>query len=219
MLITKELTKVYGQGEGETIAIKGVNLHIKEGEFVAVVGPSGSGKSTLLHILGGMDTSTSGEVEVNGRNITKLNDKELSRYRREDLGFVFQNYNLVEILNAKENILLPVKISKNDVDNNYIKDLVKTLGLTDRLNHYPSELSGGQQQRVAIGRALANKPKLILADEPTGNLDSKSSEKVMELLELLNKKYKQTIVMITHDNNIASKAHRKIVIKDGKVGG
>lgn len=213
----KNLCKVYGSGEAEIKALDNINLNIEQGEFVAIVGPSGSGKSTLLHLLGGVDNPTSGEVSIKGESIYKLKEKELSILRRRKLGFVFQFFNLIPVLTAEENIEMPVLLDNNKIDKNYMNELLKLLGLEERRNHHPSELSGGQQQRVSIGRALANKPSIILADEPTGNLDSKNSKEVLELLKYCAKKYNQTLILITHDINIAKSADRIITIEDGKI--
>lgn len=213
----KNLSKVYGSEEAEIKALDNINLNIEQGEFVAIVGPSGSGKSTLLHLLGGVDNPTSGEVIIKGESIYKLKEKELSILRRRKLGFVFQFFNLIPVLTAEENIEMPVLLDNNKIDKNYMNELLKLLGLEERRKHYPSELSGGQQQRVSIGRALANKPSIILADEPTGNLDSKNSKEVLELLKYCSKKYNQTLILITHDINIAKSADRVITIEDGKI--
>ena len=211
------LCKVYGKGEVEVKALDNINLNIEQGEFVAIVGPSGSGKSTLLHLLGGVDKPTSGEVIIKGESIYKLKEKELSILRRRNLGFVFQFFNLIPVLTAEENIEMPVLLDNGKIDKNYMNELLKLLGLDERRNHHPSELSGGQQQRVSIGRALANKPSIILADEPTGNLDSKNSKEVLELLKYCAKKYNQTLILITHDINIAKSADRVITIEDGQI--
>ena len=213
----KNLCKVYGKGEAEVKALDNINLNIEQGEFVAIVGPSGSGKSTLLHLLGGVDKPTSGEVIIKGESIYKLKEKELSILRRRKLGFVFQFFNLIPVLTAEENIEMPVLLDNGKIDKKYMNELLKLLGLEERKNHHPSELSGGQQQRVSIGRALANKPSIILADEPTGNLDSKNSKEVLELLKYCAKKYNQTLILITHDINIAKSADRVITIEDGKI--
>ncbi|MEN8077828.1 ABC transporter ATP-binding protein [Clostridioides difficile] len=213
----KNLCKVYGKGEAEVKALDNINLNIEQGEFVAIVGPSGSGKSTLLHLLGGVDKPTSGEVIIKGESIYKLKEKELSILRRRKLGFVFQFFNLIPVLTAEENIEMPVLLDNGKIDKKYMNELLKLLGLEERRNHHPSELSGGQQQRVSIGRALANKPSIILADEPTGNLDSKNSKEVLELLKYCAKKYNQTLILITHDINIAKSADRVITIEDGKI--
>lgn len=213
----KNLNKVYGTGEAKVEALKDINLQIEQGEFVAIVGPSGSGKSTLLHLLGDVDKPTSGEVIIKGESIYKLNEKALSILRRRKIGFVFQFFNLIPVLTAEENIEMPVLLDGGRIDKEYLEDLLKLLGLENRRKHHPSELSGGQQQRVSIGRALANKPAVILADEPTGNLDSKNSKEILELLKYSVKKYKQTLILITHDINIAKAADRVITIEDGKI--
>lgn len=217
LIEVKNLSKVYGSGEAEVKALENINLNIEQGEFVAIVGPSGSGKSTLLHLLGGVDKPSSGEVIIKGESIYKLKEKELSILRRRKLGFVFQFFNLIPVLTAEENIEMPVLLDNGKMDKNYMNELLKLLGLEERRKHHPSELSGGQQQRVSIGRALANKPSIILADEPTGNLDSKNSKEVLELLKYCAKKYNQTLILITHDINIAKSADRVITIQDGKI--
>ena len=217
LIEVKNLSKVYGSGEAEVTALKNINLNIEQGEFVAIVGPSGSGKSTLLHLLGGVDKPSSGEVIIKGESICKLKEKELAILRRRKLGFVFQFFNLIPVLTAEENIEMPVLLDNGKIDKNYMNELLKLLGLEERRNHYPSELSGGQQQRVSIGRALSNKPSIILADEPTGNLDSKNSKEVLELLKYCAKKYNQTLILITHDINIAKSSDRVITIEDGKI--
>ncbi|WP_195987325.1 ABC transporter ATP-binding protein [Clostridium sp. D53t1_180928_C8] len=217
LIEVKNLCKVYGNGETKVEALKNINLNIEQGEFVAIVGPSGSGKSTLLHLLGGVDKPSSGEVIIKGESIYKLKEKELSILRRRKLGFVFQFFNLIPVLTAEENIEMPVLLDGNKIDKKYMNELLKLLGLEERRNHHPSELSGGQQQRVSIGRALANKPSIILADEPTGNLDSKNSKEVLELLKYCAKKYNQTLILITHDINIAKSADRVVTIEDGKI--
>ena len=217
LIEVKNLSKVYGSGEAEVKALKNINLNIEQGEFVAIVGPSGSGKSTLLHLLGGVDKPSSGEVIIKGESIYKLKEKELSILRRRKLGFVFQFFNLIPVLTAEENIEMPVLLDNGKIDKNYMNELLKLLGLEERRNHHPSELSGGQQQRVSIGRALANKPSIILADEPTGNLDSKNSKEVLELLKYCAKKYNQTLILITHDINIAKSADRVVTIEDGQI--
>lgn len=217
LIEVKNLCKVYGSGETKVEALKNINLNIEQGEFVAIVGPSGSGKSTLLHLLGGVDKPSSGEVIIKGESIYKLKEKELSILRRRKLGFVFQFFNLIPVLTAEENIEMPVLLDGNKIDKKYMNELLKLLGLEERRNHNPSELSGGQQQRVSIGRALANKPSIILADEPTGNLDSKNSKEVLELLKYCAKKYNQTLILITHDVNIAKSADRVVTIEDGQI--
>ena len=217
LIEVKNLSKVYGSGEAEGTALKNIDLNIEQGEFVAIVGPSGSGKSTLLHLLGGVDKPSSGEVIIKVESIYKLKEKELAILRRRKLGFVFQFFNLIPVLTAEENIEMPVLLDNGKIDKNYMNELLKLLGLEERRNHHPSELSGGQQQRVSIGRALANKPSIILADEPTGNLDSKNSKEVLELLKYCAKKYNQTLILITHDINIAKSADRVITIEDGQI--
>ena len=209
--------KSLGVNYGEKEVLKNIDLNIEQGEFVAIVGPSGSGKSTLLHLLGGVDKPSSGEVIIKGESIYKLKEKELAILRRRKLGFVFQFFNLIPVLTAEENIEMPVLLDNGKIDKNYMNELLKLLGLEERRNHHPSELSGGQQQRVSIGRALANKPSIILADEPTGNLDSKNSKEVLELLKYCAKKYNQTLILITHDINIAKSADRVITIEDGQI--
>ena len=217
LIEVKNLSKLYGSGEAEITALKNINLNIEQGEFVAIVGPSGSGKSTLLHLLGGVDKPSSGEVIIKVESIYKLKENELAILRRRKLGFVFQFFNLIPVLTAEENIEMPVLLDNGKIDKNYMNELLKLLGLEERRNHHPSELSGGQQQRVSIGRALANKPSIILADEPTGNLDSKNSKEVLELLKYCAKKYNQTLILITHDINIAKSADRVITIEDGQI--
>ena len=217
ILETKDLRKIYGSGDTEVKALDGVNLSVENGEFVAIVGTSGSGKSTLLHMLGGLDRPTSGSVIVDGKDIFRLKDEALTIFRRRKIGFVFQSYNLVPVLNVYENIVLPIHLDGRNVDEGFIERIVKTLGLDGRLDALPSQLSGGQQQRVAIARALAAKPAIILADEPTGNLDSKTSQDVLGLLKVTSQKFAQTIVMITHNEEIAQMADRIIRIEDGRI--
>ena len=217
ILETKDLRKIYGSGDTEVRALDGVNLSVENGEFVAIVGTSGSGKSNLLHMLGGLDRPTSGSVTVDGKNIFELKDEALTIFRRRKIGFVFQSYNLVPVLNVYENIVLPIQLDGRGVDANFIGKIVKTLGLDGRLDALPSQLSGGQQQRVAIARALAAAPAIILADEPTGNLDSKTSQDVLGLLKVTSQKFSQTIVMITHNEEIAQMADRVIRIEDGRI--
>lgn len=219
ILESKELRKIYGAGESEVRALDGASLTVKNGEFVAIVGTSGSGKSTMLHMLGGLDRPTSGTVVVDGRDIFGLKDDELTIFRRRKIGFVFQNFNLVPVLNVYDNIVLPIELDGNTTDKAYIDQIISTLGLESKLNNLPNNLSGGQQQRVAIARALATKPAIILADEPTGNLDSKTTLDVMGLLKVTCQKFKQTIVMITHNEEIAQMADRIIRIEDGKIIG
>lgn len=215
ILRVENLNKSYGKGEARVEALKNVNLSINKGEFVVIVGPSGSGKSTLLHLIGGVDKPTSGKVFINDVDIYNLKEKDLSIFRRRNVGLIYQFYNLIPVLSAKENILLPAELDNRKIDKEYLDDLLNTLGLKERENHLPNELSGGQQQRTSIGRALINRPAIVLADEPTGNLDSKNSKEVIELLKLSVKKYKQTLIMITHDTNIALQADRVITIEDG----
>ena len=217
ILETKDLRKIYGSGDTEVRALDGVNLNVENGEFVAIVGTSGSGKSTLLHMLGGLDRPTGGSVIVDGKDIFRLKDEALTIFRRRKIGFVFQSYNLVPVLNVYENIVLPIQLDGRKVDENFIGKIVKTLGLDGRLDALPSQLSGGQQQRVAIARALAAKPAIILADEPTGNLDSKTSQDVLGLLKVTSQKFAQAIVMITHNEEIAQMADRIIRIEDGRI--
>lgn len=215
----KNLNKIYGKGEVEVKALNNINLEINEGEFVAIVGASGSGKSTLLHLLGGVDKPSSGEVILNGTNMYSLKERELSILRRRKIGFVFQFFNLIPVLTAEENIEMPVLLDGGKMDKEYKAELLKILGLEERKKHHPAQLSGGQQQRVSIGRALANKPSLILADEPTGNLDSKNSKEILELLKYSAKKYHQTLILITHDLAIAKEVDRVITIADGEIIG
>ena len=217
ILKVENLTKSYGKGEAKVDAIKNINLSINKGEFVAIVGPSGSGKSTLLHLLGGVDKPTSGKVYINDVDIYTLKEKDLSIFRRSNVGLIYQFYNLIPVLSVKENILLPAELDNRKIDKDYLDDLLKTLGLKERANHLHNELSGGQQQRTSIGRALINRPSIVLADEPTGNLDSKNSKEVLELLKLSVRKYNQTLIMITHDPSIALQADRVITIEDGTI--
>ena len=217
ILKVENLTKSYGKGEAKVDAIKNINLSINKGEFVAIVGPSGSGKSTLLHLLGGVDKPTSGKVYINDVDIYNLKEKDLSIFRRRNVGLIYQFYNLIPVLSVKENILLPAELDNRKIDKDYLDDLLKTLGLKERANHLPNELSGGQQQRTSIGRALINRPSIVLADEPTGNLDIKNSKEVLELLKLSVRKYNQTLIMITHDPSIALQADRVITIEDGTI--
>ena len=213
----ENLNKVYGSGNTRVEALKNINLEIGEGEFVAIVGASGSGKSTLLHMLGGVDLPTSGKVYVEGQDIYSLSERNLAVFRRRNVGFVFQFFNLVPVLTAEENMKLPILLDNKKVLEDEFLELVKILGLDERLNHLPNQLSGGQQQRVSIGRALAYKPSLVLADEPTGNLDSKNSKEILDLLKISVKKYKQTLILITHDLDIAREADRIITIEDGEI--
>ena len=219
ILETKDLRKVYGSGDTEVRALDGVDLTVEKGEFVAVVGTSGSGKSTLLHMLGGLDRPTGGTVTVDGKELSAMRDEELTIFRRRKIGFVFQNYNLVPVLNVYENIVLPIQLDGNAPDKAYVERIIETLGLEAKLQNLPNNLSGGQQQRVAIARALAAKPAIILADEPTGNLDSATSLDVMGLLKVTAQKFSQTIVMITHNEELAQMADRIIRIEDGRSGG
>ena len=217
ILQTTELKKYYGAEPNITRALDGVTLSIEKGEFVAIVGTSGSGKSTLLNMIGGLDVPTSGQVVVDGKELSKLKDEELIVFRRRKIGFIFQNYNLVPVLNVYENIVLPVELDGNKVGKNFMNEVVQMLGLEDKLNNMPNNLSGGQQQRVAIARALVSKPAIVLADEPTGNLDSKTSADVLGLLKTTSQKFHQTLVMITHNSEIAQLADRIIRIEDGKI--
>lgn len=217
ILETRNLRKIYGSGDTEVRALDGVNLSVDSGEFVAIVGTSGSGKSTLLHMLGGLDRPTSGSVIVDGKDIFSLKDEALTIFRRRKIGFVFQSYNLVPVLNARENIVLPIQLDGRRVDEDFLDKIVNTLGLEKKLGSLPSQLSGGQQQRVAIARALAAAPAIILADEPTGNLDSRTSQDVLSLLKVTSQKFAQTIVMITHNEEIAQTADRIIRIEDGRI--
>lgn len=219
ILETKNLKKIYGSGDTAVHALAGVNLTVENGEFVSIVGTSGSGKSTLLHMLGGLDRPTSGQVIVDGQEIFTLKDEALTIFRRRKIGFIFQNYNLVPTLNVYENIILPIGLDGNKPDKEYINQIVHTLGIETKLRNMPNNLSGGQQQRVAIARALASKPAIVLADEPTGNLDSKTSQDVLSLLKVTSEKFKQTIVMITHNEEIAQLADRIVHIEDGKIVG
>ena len=217
ILETRGLRKVYGSGDTEVRALDGVDLAVEKGEFAAVVGTSGSGKSTLLHMLGGLDRPTGGSVIVDGRELSTLKDEELTIFRRRKIGFVFQNYNLVPVLNVYENIVLPIQLDGGQPDKDYTNQIIETLGLGSKLQNLPNNLSGGQQQRVAIARALAAKPAIILADEPTGNLDSRTSQDVMSLLKVTSQRFAQTIVMITHNEEIAQMAGRIIRIEDGRI--
>lgn len=217
ILETKDLRKIYGKGENQVRALDGVSISVNSGEFVAVVGTSGSGKSTLLNMIGGLDRPTSGNVVIGGKELLKMKDEELTIFRRRNIGFVFQNYNLLPVLNVYENIVYPIEIDGGKADTAFIRQIIHTLGLEKKLNHMPDNLSGGQQQRVAIARALAAKPAIILADEPTGNLDSKTSMDVILLMQSVSKQFHQTTVMITHNEEIAQMADRIIRIEDGKV--
>lgn len=219
ILEVKKLVKTYGKGDSLVKAVDGVDLDVEEGEFVAIIGASGSGKSTLLHMIGGVDRpdKNGGEVLIEGENITKLSDNKLALFRRQKIGIIYQFYNLIPVLTVRENITLPVDLEKKAVDEKYLEQLISALGLKNRETHLPNQLSGGQQQRVAIGRALFNRPALILADEPTGNLDSKSGAEIVKLLKLANEKYHQTIILVTHDLEIAKQADRIITFADGKI--
>ena len=217
ILKAENLVKIYGQGENEVKALNNVSLEIEEGEFVSIVGSSGSGKSTLLNMLGGLDRLTSGDIYINNKKLGDMKDEELTIFRRRNIGFVFQNYNLVPILNVYENIVLPIELDGMKIDEEYIDSIINTLGLNQKLTNIPNNLSGGQQQRVAIARAIATKPAIILADEPTGNLDSKTSMDVIGLLKMTSQKFNQTIVMITLNEEIAQLADRIIRIEDGKI--
>lgn len=211
------MKKYYGSGDTLVKALDGVDLSVESGEFVSIVGTSGSGKSTLLHMLGGLDRPTSGIVKVDGRDISRLKDEELTIFRRRKIGFVFQSYNLVPVLNVYENIVLPVELDGNEIDTDYVEDIIEVLGLEKKKYNLPSQLSGGQQQRVAIARAIASKPAILLADEPTGNLDSVTSQDVLSLLKVTSDRFGQTVVMITHNEEIAQRADRMIRIEDGRI--
>lgn len=217
ILKVENLTKVYGKGVNKVVALDDVSFTVNKGEFVTIVGASGSGKSTLLHLIGGVDSPTSGKVFIEGKDIYKFNNDELAIFRRRQVGLIYQFYNLIPILNVEENIVLPLELDKRKIDTKELNELIKTLGLESRKKHLPNELSGGQQQRTSIGRALVTHPAIILADEPTGNLDSKTSDEIVELLKMSNKKYNQTIIMITHNLELASIADRVITIEDGKI--
>jgi putative ABC transport system ATP-binding protein len=217
ILKVNNLSKVYGKGDTQIKAIDDVSFKVEKGEFVAIVGPSGSGKSTLLHILGGVDTPSSGQVLVDGTDICALDQTKLAIFRRRQIGLIYQFYNLIPILNVEENITLPLLLDERSLDEARLKEIVATLGLGDRVSHLPNQLSGGQQQRVSIGRALINNPALILADEPTGNLDSANSKEIISLLKLSNKRYHQTLIIVTHDRDIALQADRIISFGDGRI--
>lgn len=217
ILRVENLTKVYGKGENEVRALDGVSFSVEKGEFVAIIGPSGSGKSTLLHILGAVDEPSSGKVFMDGKDVFKQNEEQLAIFRRRQVGLVYQFYNLIPVLDVVENITLPVQLDGRKVNRERLREMVALLGLHGREKHLPNQLSGGQQQRVSIGRALMNSPSVVLADEPTGNLDSKNSQEIMELLKKSNKKYNQTLIMITHDENIALQADRIIAIEYGHI--
>lgn len=217
ILKVKNLSKTYGKGENRIKAVDAISFSVEKGDFVAIVGASGSGKSTLLHLLGGVDRPTSGKVYIDGVDIYAMDNDALAIFRRRQVGLIYQFYNLIPILDVEENITLPAKLDGQNVDNKHLKDLLETLGLENRKKHLPNELSGGQQQRVSIGRAIINNPALVLADEPTGNLDSKASDEIISLLKKSNEKYNQTIIVITHDLEIAAMANRIITIEDGKI--
>mgnify|MGYP000448816795 FL=1 len=217
ILRVENLNKIYGKGENQVKAVDNISFSVEKGEFVAIIGASGSGKSTLLHLIGGVDRPTSGKVYIDGKDIFTLNDDNLAIFRRRQVGLIYQFYNLIPVLNVSENITLPTKLDCRKVNEAKLNDLLKTLGLEKRKNNLPNQLSGGQQQRVSIGRAMMNEPALMLADEPTGNLDSKASEEIISLLRLSNKKYNQTVIIITHDEKIALEADRIITIDDGKI--
>lgn len=217
VLRTEDLTREYGFGDNKVVALNHVSFSVEEGEFVTILGPSGSGKSTLLHLLGGVDKPTSGKVYIGGQSIYEMKERELTAFRRREIGQIYQFYNLIPVLNVEENICLPMLLDHRQAERKDLDELLELLGLTERVNHLPSELSGGQQQRVAIGRALISKPKLILADEPMGNLDQKNSREIIKLFRELNEKYGQTILLITHDEKIAEQAERILVIEDGRI--
>ena len=217
ILKVENLTKVYGSGNNEVRALDGVSFSVEKGQFVAIIGPSGSGKSTLLHILGGVDAPTGGKVYMDGQDVYAQNEEQLAIFRRRQVGLIYQFYNLIPVLNVVENMTLPVLMDGRKVNEQRLDELLNTLSLTERKNNLPNQLSGGQQQRVSIGRALMNAPAVVLADEPTGNLDSKNSQEIMELLKISNKKYGQTLIVITHDESIALQADRIIAIEDGRI--
>lgn len=217
ILKVNNLSKIYGKGDTQIKAIDNVSFSVEKGEFIAIVGPSGSGKSTLLHILGGVDTPTSGQVLVDGTDIFSLDQTQLAIFRRRQIGLIYQFYNLIPILNMEENITLPLLLDGRSLDEAHLKEIVTTLGLADRTKHLPNQLSGGQQQRVSIGRALINNPALVLADEPTGNLDSANSQEIMALLKLSNQRFHQTLIVVTHDRDIALQADRIITFSDGRI--
>jgi len=217
ILRTEHLSKIYGQGENQILAVDDANISVAQGEFVAVVGSSGSGKSTLLHILGGVDRPTSGRVLIEDKDIFKMKDDQLAVFRRRQVGLIYQFYNLIPVLDVEENMTLPCELDGRKVDREYVRELAVTLGLNRFMRHLPNQLSGGQQQRVAIGRALITRPAILLADEPTGNLDTRSGNEIMELLKLSNQRYKQTVIMITHNLELAKQADRVLTIEDGRV--
>ena len=217
ILKVENLTKVYGKGENEVRALNGVSFSVEKGDFVAIIGPSGSGKSTLLHTLGGVDRPTGGKVLVNGQDVYSRSDEQIAVFRRREVGLIYQFYNLIPVLNVEENMSLPVLLDGRTVNRDRLRELIRELDLVGREKHLPNQLSGGQQQRVSIGRALMNSPSIVLADEPTGNLDSKNSHEIVELLKRMNREYNQTLIMITHDESIALQARRIIAIEDGKI--
>ena len=217
ILKVENLTKVYGKGENEVRALNGVSFSVEKGDFVAIIGPSGSGKSTLLHTLGGVDRPTGGKVLVNGQDVYSRSDEQIAVFRRREVGLIYQFYNLIPVLNVEENMSLPVLLDGRNVNRDRLRELIRELDLAGREKHLPNQLSGGQQQRVSIGRALMNSPSIVLADEPTGNLDSKNSHEIVELLKRMNREYNQTLIMITHDESIALQARRIIAIEDGKI--
>ncbi len=217
ILKVEHLTKIYGSGDSEVRAVDDVSFSVEKGEFLAIIGPSGSGKSTLLHILGGVDRPTSGKVYMNGQDVYAQNEDQLAIFRRREVGLIYQFYNLIPVFDVVENMTLPVLMDGRSVNRERLEELLGTLGLTDRRKNLPNQLSGGQQQRVSIGRALMNAPAVVLADEPTGNLDSKNSQEIVELLRMSNRKYGQTLIVITHDENIALQADRVIAVEDGKI--
>ena len=217
ILKVENLTKVYGKGENEVRALNGVSFSVEKGDFVAIIGLSGSGKSTLLHTLGGVDRPTGGQVLVNGQDVYSRSDEQIAVFRRREVGLIYQFYNLIPVLNVEENMSLPVLLDGRNVNRDRLRELIRELDLVGREKHLPNQLSGGQQQRVSIGRALMNSPSIVLADEPTGNLDSKNSHEIVELLKRMNREYNQTLIMITHDESIALQARRIIAIEDGKI--
>lgn len=217
MLEVINLNKIYGKGDNKIVALKNINLVFEKGKFISIIGPSGSGKSTLLHCIAGLDNITSGKIIIDGKNISKLKEEELSKFRREKFGFIFQSFNLIPIMSVYDNIVLPITIDNKKIDKKHIKNILDLLGIKDEINKFPNELSGGQQQRVAIARALVNKPEIIFADEPTGNLDSKTTEDVMNLLKICVDEFEQTLIMITHNNDIAKMADMCITIQDGNI--
>lgn len=217
ILKVENLTKVYGKGENEVRALNGVSFSVEKGDFVAIIGPSGSGKSALLHTLGGVDRPTGGKVLVNGQDVYSRSDEQIAVFRRREVGLIYQFYNLIPVLNVEENMSLPVLLDGRNVNRDRLRELIRELDLVGREKHLPNQLSGGQQQRVSIGRALMNSPSIVLADEPTGNLDSKNSHEIVELLKRMNREYNQTLIMITHDESIALQARRIIAIEDGKI--